>query len=326
MKRRLPSIALPAAAATMAAAVALSTASAQTGTCTSVYTYRAVEPTLQVSSDLTVRLRNPYGPSVNIGRYFVQFRIVYASDADRAKVASVQWALDGEPNKWKRGGGRDAYLFGSFHLTEGAHTIDVTITPASGSPVTGHINFTATRCQPMSFAAEAEQRKPPGHQPFAFWVYAGTTPMRRIDVGGKGAQISTAVALRGQKVGELRLGATPKSSVALRLPSRWSDPRSITLLRRGVLRVVLHPGRRRFLSVTGLPAGNATNVSLSFGGPRGFGLLPSSAHGPQQAGTPGLIGTRRRCQRITWDAWVAGATGPDAHATSRQPLVRECRG
>lgn len=46
-----------------------------------------------------MRLRNPYGARVNIGRYFVQFRIVYASAADRAKVSSVQWALDGQPNK-----------------------------------------------------------------------------------------------------------------------------------------------------------------------------------------------------------------------------------
>ena len=326
MKRRLPVFGVCAVAGAVAGAVALSTAPAQAPTCNTVYTYGAVEPPLRISKDLTVRLRNPYGALVNIGRSFVQFRIVYASDADRAKVANVRWALDGQPDKWKRGGGRDAYLFGSFHLSEGPHVIDVTITPTGGTPVTGHIAFTATRCEPMSFAAEAEHSKPAGHQPFALWVYAGSTPMRRIDIGGAHARISTAPALRGKKVGELRLGATPNSSAALRLPSRWSDPHAITLLRRGDLRVVLHPGRQRFLTVTGLPAANASNVSLSFGGPRGFGVLPSHAHGPEQAGIPGLIGTQRRCQRMTWDAWVAGASGPPAHAISRQPLARECRG
>jgi len=307
------------------ATTASSTPAAESASCTSVYAYRAVETPLRVSSDLTVRLRNPYGARVNIGRLFVQFRIVYASAADRAKVSSVQWALDGEAGKWKRGGGRDAYLFGSFHLTEGAHAIDVTITPTTGDPVTGHIAFTATRCEPMSFAAEAEHSKPAGRQPFAFWVYAGTTPMRSIEIGGAGARVSTSAALRGKKVGELRLGATPNTSLALRLPAHVRDPSAIALLERAGLRVVLHPRRRRFLTITGLPADNATNVSLSFGGPRGFGLLPSGAHGSQHAGTAGLIGTRRRCQRITWDAWVAGSTGPTVHSRSRQPLARACR-
>jgi len=84
--------------------------------CTSNYVYRPVEMPLKVTGDLTVRLRNPYGSKVNIGRevgyFFVQFRIVYASAADRAKVAAVQWTLDGQPDKWRRvERGRDhAYL------------------------------------------------------------------------------------------------------------------------------------------------------------------------------------------------------------------------
>lgn len=326
MKPALPFVAVAAVAIALVAVPARPTSAAQAPTCTSVYTYRPVETPLKVAPDLTVRLRNPYGALVNIGRSFVQFRIVYASDADRAKVAAVQWALDGQPDKWKRGGGRDAYLFGSFHLTEGPHVIDVTITPTNGSPVTGRIAFTATRCEPMSFAAEADHRKRPGHQPFAFWVYTGSTPMRRVDVGGAGARVSTSSALRGKKVGELRLGATPDVALALLLPSRWRDPNAITLLRRGSLRVVLRPSQRRFLTVIGMPERDAGNISLSFGGPRGFAVLPSSAHGPQRAGTPGLIGTRRLCQGITWDAWVAGTAGPTVHTTSRQPLARECRG
>jgi hypothetical protein len=325
MKRTCSLAAAPMLVIALAVAATPSASVAQTSPCTSIYTYRPLETPLTVSPDLTVRLRNPYGAQVNIGRYFVQFRIVYAANADRAKVSAVQWELDGHPNQWKRGGGRDGYLFGSFHLTEGPHIIDVTITPAGGSPVTGHIAFNATRCEPMSFAAEAEQRKQPGHQPFAFWVYTGATPMREVDLGSTGARVSTAPALRGTKVGELRLGATPNTAVALRLPSTWRDPGAIPLLHRGALRVVLHATRTRFLTITGLPAQNSSNISLSFGGPRGFAVLPSHAYGPAQAGIPGLIGTRRRCQPITWDAWVFGPTGDAVHATSRQPLARECR-
>ena len=60
--------------------------------------------------------------------------------------------------------------------------------------------------------------------------------MQRIDVGSAGARVSTAPALRGKKVGELRLGSAPNTPLALRLPSRWRDPRAITLLRHGSLR------------------------------------------------------------------------------------------
>ena len=303
--------------------VPCSAAAAQSGGCTSVYTYRAVETPLKVAGDLTVKLRNPYGKTVNIGRSFVQFRVVYESAADRARVASVQWALDGEVNKWKRGGGRDAYAFGSFHLTDGPHVIDVTITPTGGAPVTGHIRFTATGCAPMSFAANADHTREPGHQPFAFWVYSGA-PMRRIQLGSRAVRVSTAPALRGKKVGELRLGDAPHSPLALRLPARWNNPHAITLLRHGGLRVVLNPSARRFLTVTDSTP-DVTNISLSFGGPRGFAELPSDPGKPRHAGTPGLIGTQRRCQRPRWDVWVTGSTGPTVHTSSLNSVYRACR-
>jgi hypothetical protein len=215
MSRRFTPIVVPAVVAVLAAAVAFSTSSAQGPTCSSIYTYRAVETPLRVSSDLTVRLRNPYGAVVNIGRFFVQVRIVYASDADRAKVASVQRALDGQPNRWKRGGDRDAHLFAFFHLGEGPHVIDVTITPTGGTPVTGHIAFIATRCEPKSFAAEAEHRKAPGHQPFAFWVYAGSTPMRQIDIARASARISTP-RLRCAAGRSASCGSAPPPTAPLR--------------------------------------------------------------------------------------------------------------
>ena len=287
-------------------------------TCTSVYAYHAVETSLKVSSDLTVRLRNPYGPKVNIGRNFVSFRIVYASAADRAKVSSVQWALDGAPVRDNRGG-RDAYLFGSFHLAPGPHVIAATITPVGGGPpVTGEVRFTATVCAPLGFGAGADNRKAASAQPTAFWVYTGATPISRVALGGRSTLVSTAPRLHGRKVGELRYITGMRVHVkALRLPRRWSDPQAIPLLREGRLRVLLHAGARRFLDVTGLPDGVST-MHVSFGGPRQVGQLPIETSTGSPAGIAGLIGTRGRCHGATWEAWVTGPTGPAAHATSRQ--------
>lgn len=286
-------------------------------TCTRVYAYHPVEMPLKVSRDLTVRLRNPYGPTVNIGRYFVSFRIVYASAADRARVSAVQWALDGAPARNNRGG-RDAYLFGSFHLTPGPHVISATITPVGGPPVTGELRFTATECAPLGFGAGADNRKAAGAQPFAFWVYTGTTPIGRVALGGRSTAVSTAPRLRGRKVGELRYVTGTRVHVeALRLPRHWSDPHAIALLRDGRLRVLLRPSARRFLDVSGVPEA-VSMMHVSFGGPRQVGQLPMETSTGRPAGTAGLMGTRGPCEGATWDAWVTGATGPAAHATSRQ--------
>jgi hypothetical protein len=303
--------------ATIAAALAPSPAAAAEQ-CTSVYAYRAVETPLRVSADLTVRLRNPYGARVNIGRSFVQFRIVYASVSDRAKVSAVQWTLDGAPAVHNRGG-RDAYAFGSFHLTPGPHVIAARITPAGGgAPVTGEIRFAATACQPLSFSGTADNRKAPGGQPAAFDVYTGNTPMRRVQLGAPAALVSTAARLRGHKVGELQyVTGTSTHAAPLRLPRRLSDPHAVVLLRAGAVRVVLRPGARRFLEVVGLPEG-VNNLFLSFGGPRRFGQLPIETSTGPAAGTAGLIGTRARCGGATWEAWVTGSTGPAVHAASPQ--------
>lgn len=313
--------ALPALAALAALAVAAGAPSPSGGdeSCTSVYVYRPVETPLKVSSGLTVRLRNPYGPQVNIGRYFVQFRIVYTSAPDRAKVSSVQWGLDGGPARYKRGGGRDGYLIGSFHFTPGPHVITATITPAAaGPPVIGEFRFTATACAPMSFSATADNRKAPGAQPTAFDVYSGSAPMRRVELGARSALVSTPARLRGRKVGELAyVTGTRLHRKSLRLPRGWSDPHVIALLRDGRLRVVLDPSAHRFLEVSGLADG-VTNLHLSFGGPRQIGQLPIETSTGAPAGTPGLIGTRGRCKGTVWEAWVSGSTGPTIHAPSAQ--------
>jgi hypothetical protein len=88
-------------------------------------------------------------------------------------------------------------------------------------------------------------------------------------------------------------------------------------VRDGRLRVLLRPSARRVLDVTGLPEA-ASMMHVSFGGPRQVGQLPIETSTGTPAGSAGLIGTRGRCKGATWDAWVTGATGPAAHATSRQ--------
>jgi hypothetical protein len=312
-------IAAPLVAIAVLAAGSSAVSPAATGDqCTSVYLYRPVETPLKVSSDLTVRLRNPYGQRVNIGRYFVQFRIVYASPADRAKVSSVQWGLDGGAPRYKRDGGRDGYLIGSFHFTPGPHVITAKITPSGGPAVVGEFRFTATGCAPMSFSAAADNRKTPGAQPTAFALHSGSAPLRRVQLGARSALVSTAARLRGRKVGELRfVTGTTVHVETLRLPRRWSDPHAISLLRAGRLRVVLDPSAHRFLEVSGLPD-TVTDLHLSFGGPRQIGQLPLETSTGTPAGAAGLIGTRARCQGTTWEAWATGATGPTVHATSRQ--------
>ena len=296
--------------------------------CTTLYRYKAVETQLRVSPGLAVRLRNPYGARVNIGRSFVQFRVVYASPADRAKVSAVEWALDGVPSAYKRGSGRDAYLFASFHLTEGPHIVTAKITPAGGGPPAGgEIRFAATRCEPLSFTGVTDNRKAPGTQPSVFGFFSGATPLRRVLIGARDALVSTAPRLRGRKVGELRLQVGSRIEArSLSLPRRWTDPHAIPLLVDGALRVTLDPPARRFVEVSRLPDG-VSNVELSFGGPRQFGQNPIETPTGPPTGTPGLVGTRARCRAITWEGWATGPKGPAVHITSVQPAhaFRACQ-
>jgi hypothetical protein len=70
---------------------------------------RAVELPVQVAPGLTVRVRDPYGGLIARSRLFVAFSIRYPSAADRARVASVTWTLDGAAPR-RDDGGRDQLL------------------------------------------------------------------------------------------------------------------------------------------------------------------------------------------------------------------------
>ena len=65
---------------------------------------RPIELPVQVAPGLTVRVRDPYGGVIARNRLFVAFSVRYASRADRARVASVTWTLDGARRAATRAG------------------------------------------------------------------------------------------------------------------------------------------------------------------------------------------------------------------------------
>lgn len=107
----------------------------------------AIELPVQVAPGLTVRVRDPYGGLIARNRLFVAFSIRYARPADRARVASVTWLLDGRSPR-RDEGGRDQLLAPSTMYSPGAHVIGVRIAPAGGgAPVEAELQVTATDCR-----------------------------------------------------------------------------------------------------------------------------------------------------------------------------------
>jgi hypothetical protein len=108
---------------------------------------RAIELPVQVAPGLTVRVRDPYGGLIARNRLFVALSIRYARPADRARVASVTWLLDGQVPR-RDEGGRDQLLAPSKMYAPGPHVISVRIAPAGGgAPVEAELQVTATDCQ-----------------------------------------------------------------------------------------------------------------------------------------------------------------------------------
>jgi hypothetical protein len=116
--------------------------------CSAIVASRApIELPVRVAPGLTVRVRDPYGGLIARNRLFVAFSIRYARPADRARVASVTWLLDGRPPR-RDEGGRDQLLAPSTMYSAGAHVIAVRITPSDGgAPVEAELQVTATDCR-----------------------------------------------------------------------------------------------------------------------------------------------------------------------------------
>jgi hypothetical protein len=118
---------------------------------------RAIELPEQVAPGLTVGVRDPYGGLIARNRLFVAFSVRYASPADRARVASVTWTLDGQAPR-RDEGGRDQ-LAPSRMYAAGQHVVGVRIAPVGGgAPVEAELQVTATDCQLASLAPLPDAR------------------------------------------------------------------------------------------------------------------------------------------------------------------------
>lgn len=254
---------VPSALIALALALPAGTGAATAETCDTIYAYHAVERALEVVPGLTVRLRNPYGPRVQISGFFVSFSVRYASAADRAKVTAVRWTLDGKTVSYKRGG-RDQFLVQARHFTPGPHVIGVALTPIGvGAEAHGEFRFTATTCGPAFFSGSADNSRPVGAQPAGFNVQSGDPELRHLVLGSAGGvRVSTAARLRGRVVGALRFGSGG-GPLALRLPRTIPASGAISLLRRGALRVTLHPLLAASSTSPGCPRTAMTSTSAS---------------------------------------------------------------
>jgi hypothetical protein len=170
--------------------------------CSAVLAPRApIELPVRVASGLTVRVRDPYGGLFTRSRLFVAFSVRYPREADRARVASVTWTLDGAPPR-RDEGGRDQLLAPSTMYSAGTHVIGVRIAPAGGgAPVEAQLQVTATNCRLASLAA---RRTPRGT--LALDVDSGGPALGAIEVvpGGRarfavprGGRVGTVTELPG---------------------------------------------------------------------------------------------------------------------------------
>lgn len=201
----------------------------------------AIEVPVRVAPGLTVRVRDPYGGVIARNRLFVAFSIRYERPADRARVASVAWTLDGQPPR-RDEGGRDQLLAPSKMYAPGRHVIGVRITPAGGgAPVEAELQVTATDCQ---LATLSPNLAAPGAMTLD--VASGGPPLRAIEL----------VPARGRF-------AVPRSGLlgTATIGGRARPLRASALDR-----------RRRTLRIASLPAGTAS-VRVRFA----RGVAPGSA-------------------------------------------------
>lgn len=191
--------------------------------------------------------RDPYGGLLTRNRLFFDFS-VRGSDADLAKVAKVQWSMDGKvvredpkaPFEWKGLSGS------SKRMPAGDHTITVTVTPTTGDPASTQFALTATDCQDAAFDAEISPRRTPAT---FTWVSAFESddgePLTAVSATAT-RNVRTALprALRGKAIGSMQIGHKTYTLKGAR-----------TALAKGRLKVTFVPGAKQFLKVSGLPAG-----------------------------------------------------------------------
>jgi hypothetical protein len=174
--RRLPLLALLAALLVLPAAAPA--APAPNSACAAIQApRRPIELPVQVAPGLTVRVRDPYGGLIARNRLFVAFSIRYASAADRARIASATWTLDGAAPR-RDEGGRDQLLAPSTMYGPGQHVVGVRIAPVGGGPaVEVELQVTASDCQLASVTS-----LPGARGGVTVDVASGGPPLRSIEL------------------------------------------------------------------------------------------------------------------------------------------------
>lgn len=206
--------------------------------------------------------RDPYGGIIARNRLFFSFGVVGAK-AELTTVARAEWALDGvtkrvddrAPFQWK------ALSHSSKNMPAGEHVLRVTVVGMDGSVHQVEFPISATDCQPATFMATAPgPKRGAAHFSFGSAFESTGRPLDALSVTAtSNLRASLPRAARGARAGTLRLTTSGSPARTYTLRVRRSGA---TLLRRGMLHVVLHPGRARMLDVTGLPGGTQ-NVELS---------------------------------------------------------------
>jgi hypothetical protein len=265
----------------------------------------AVDHPLTLPDGTEVVARDPYAGLLSRNRLFFDFGLRKPGGGAPSGVAAVTWALDGTvvrtdpkpPYEWKGLSGSDR------RMPAGDHQITVSVAPVGGgAAVSTSFALTATDCQPATaFASIDESLAGPRHRTSgsqldassSFESGAGPT-MTSVVFSGTGFATRVPASSRGRDAGTLTIGSggrTAGRSYRLRVPRTGT-----TLLRRGGLRVVLHPAARRFLTVTGLPDGvRALSVRLVGRGARGLLVKRPTSAGRCRYGTVAQIaGPRSR--------------------------------
>lgn len=261
MKPRL-TLATGAALALAAVPGAALAAGPQPPNCPLYATPAPVEHALTLPGGERLVARDPYGGLLARNRLFFSFGVQRQGGGRVTGVQQVTWALDGKvvrtdpaaPFQW-------AGLSGSKkRMPAGDHVITVTVTPTGGGrPVVTTFALTATDCQPASTFSEIGTVTGRGKPARGSRLYATSALESRSGptvgaVAFRSADVSVRIAraARGRVAGSLSYGpgdAKRLTTRTLRVPRSGA-----TLLSRGSLKVSLHPGRQRFLTVQGLPA------------------------------------------------------------------------
>jgi hypothetical protein len=283
---------VPPALATLCVAAAVvpavtSAAGPQPPDCPLLAPRKAVDHPLTLPDGTKVVARDPYGGLLSRNRLFFDFSVRRpVAGGAPGGVAEVTWALDGTvvrtdptpPYEWKGVSGSNR------RMPVGDHQITVSVAPVGGgTPATTTFAITATDCQPATAFASIDESLGGGAHPAggsqldassSFESASGPT-MTSVAFSGTGFATRVPRSSRGRDAGTLTVSGGERGagrSYRLRVPRSGA-----TLLRRGGLRVVLHPGAMRFLTVTGLPTGtHSASVRLVGRGARGLFVKRSS--------------------------------------------------